>query len=83
MINNIFGDIIFDEVFMIMGFIGMLLLVLFREDSFGMYELIYGSVFDIVGKDIVNLIVIILFVSMMLRYSFNLEEEVKCIEDVV
>lgn len=54
---NLFGDIIFDECVMIMGFMGLLFLVSFNEDGFGMYELVGGLVFDIVGKGIVNFIV--------------------------
>ncbi|MCV2287608.1 3-isopropylmalate dehydrogenase [Clostridioides difficile] len=81
--NNIFGDIISDEASMITGSIGMLPSASLREDSFGMYEPIHGSAPDIAGKDIVNPIATILSVSMMLRHSFNLEEEAKCIEDAV
>ncbi len=83
MTNNIFGDIISDEASMITGSIGMLPSASLREDSFGMYEPIHGSAPDIAGKDIVNPIATILSVSMMLRHSFNLEEEAKCIEDAV
>lgn len=54
---NIFGDIIFDEVVMIIGLMGMFLFVSFNEDGFGLYELVGGFVLDIVGKNIVNLIV--------------------------
>ncbi|MCC0704164.1 3-isopropylmalate dehydrogenase [Clostridioides sp. ES-S-0049-02] len=81
--NNIFGDIISDEASMVTGSIGMLPSASLREDSFGMYEPIHGSAPDIAGKDIVNPIATILSVAMMLRHSFNLEDEAKCIEDAV
>lgn len=48
-IGNLFGDILLDEVLMCVGLIGMLFLVVFDGLFKGMYELIYGSVFDIVG----------------------------------
>lgn len=48
-IGNLFGDILFDEVVMLIGLIGMLLLVFLDENVKGMYELCYGLVFDIVG----------------------------------
>lgn len=78
-----FGDILLDEVSMVIGLIGMLFLVFLGDGIFGVYELIYGSVLDIVGMGIVNLLVIIFFIVMMFRYSFLLEKEVKIIENVV
>lgn len=48
-IFNMFGDILFDEVLMIVGLIGMFVFVLFGEGRVGFYELIYGIVLDIVG----------------------------------
>ena len=54
-----------------------------RSDKFGMYEPIHGSAPDIAGKNIVNPIATILSVAMMLRYSFDLEEEAKDIEKAV
>ena len=48
-----------------------------------MYEPIHGSAPDIAGQDKANPIATILSVAMMLRYSFNLEEEAVCIENAV
>lgn len=48
-----------------------------------MYEPIHGSAPDIAGMDIANPLATILSVAMMLRYSFNLEEEAKAIENAV
>ena len=49
----------------------------------GLYEPIHGSAPDIAGMDIANPLATILSVAMMLRYSFNLEEEAKAIENAV
>ena len=81
--NNIFGDILSDEASIITGSIGMLPSASLRSDKFGMYEPIHGSAPDIAGKNIVNPIATILSVAMMLRYSFDLEEEAKDIEKAV
>ena len=48
-----------------------------------MYEPIHGSAPDIAGMGIANPLATILSVAMMLRYSFNLDEEAKVIEDAV
>lgn len=82
-IDNMFGDILLDEVFMLIGFIGMLFFVLFDVNNKGMYEFCYGFVLDIVGQGIVNLLVIIFLVLMMLCYSFSQVIVVDVIEQVV
>lgn len=46
---NLFGDIVFDECVMMIGLMGLLFLVSMNEDGFGLYELVGGFVFDIVG----------------------------------
>ena len=81
--NNIFGDIISDEASIITGSIGMLPSASLRNDKFGMYEPIHGSAPDIAGQNIVNPIATILSVAMMLRYSFDLENEAREIENAV
>ncbi len=81
--ENMFGDILSDEASMITGSIGMLPSASLREDSFGMYEPIHGSAPDIAGKGIANPIATILSAAMMLRYSFSLETEARCIEKAV
>lgn len=81
--NNIFGDIISDEASMITGSIGMLPSASLRDDKFGMYEPIHGSAPDIAGQNIVNPIATILSVAMMLRYSFDLEQEAREIEEAI
>ena len=85
--NNIFGDILSDEASMITGSIGMLpsASLAQREDgsSFGMYEPVHGSAPDIAGQNIANPLATILSIAMMLRYSFNLQEEATAIEGAV
>jgi len=81
--SNIFGDILSDEASMICGSIGMLPSASLGSDNFGLYEPIHGSAPDIAGKNIANPIATILSCAMMLRYTFDLEEEAKTIENAV
>ncbi len=81
--SNIFGDILSDEASQITGSIGMLPSASLGEGTLGMYEPIHGSAPDIAGKDIANPIATILSMAMMLRYSFNLNEEALAIENAV
>lgn len=81
--ENMFGDILSDEASMITGSIGMLSSASLREDKFGMYEPSHGSAPDIAGKEIANPIATILSAAMMLRYSFDLDDEAKAIENAI
>lgn len=81
--ENMFGDILSDEASMITGSIGMLSSASLRDDSFGMYEPSHGSAPDIAGKDMANPIATILSAAMMLRYSFDMEDEADSIENAV
>ncbi|MGI6467101.1 MAG: 3-isopropylmalate dehydrogenase [Sphaerochaetaceae bacterium] len=81
--SNMFGDILSDQASQITGSIGMLPSASLRDDKFGLYEPIHGSAPDIANKDIVNPIAMILSVAMMLRHSFDLEEEAVSIEEAV
>lgn len=81
--TNMFGDILSDEASMLTGSIGMLASASLGEGSLGMYEPIHGSAPDIAGQDKANPIATILSAAMMLKYSFNLEEEAKVIEEAV
>jgi 3-isopropylmalate dehydrogenase len=74
--ENLFGDILSDEMAMISGSLGMLpsaSLGEARENGlyFGMYEPSGGSAPDIAGQGIANPIAQILSVSMMLRHSLG------------
>ncbi len=81
--ENMFGDILSDEASMLTGSIGMLASASLGETKRGMYEPIHGSAPDIAGKDIANPIATILSAAMMLRYSFDLEEEARAVEKAV
>lgn len=81
--SNIFGDILSDEASQITGSIGMLPSASLGDGTLGMYEPIHGSAPDIAGKNIANPIATILSMSMMLRYSFNLNQEALAIENAV
>ena len=81
--SNMFGDILSDEASMITGSIGMLPSASLGKGTLGMYEPIHGSAPDIAGKGIANPLATILSTAMMLRYSFNLENEAKDIENAV
>jgi len=81
--ENMFGDILSDEASMITGSIGMLSSASLREDTFGLYEPSHGSAPDIAGKNLANPIAAILSAAMMLRYSFNMQEEANAIENAV
>lgn len=81
--ENMFGDILSDEASMITGSIGMLSSASLNETRFGMYEPSHGSAPDIAGKDIANPIATVLSAAMMLRYSFDLDQEADAIEAAV
>lgn len=81
--ENMFGDILSDEASMITGSIGMLSSASLNEGKFGMYEPSHGSAPDIAGKNVANPIATILSAAMMLRYSFDLDEEANSIEGAV
>lgn len=80
--ENLFGDILSDEASVLTGSIGMLPSASLSE-TVGLYEPVHGSAPDIAGKGIANPLGMILSAAMMLRYSFNLDEEAKVIEDAV
>lgn len=81
--ENMFGDILSDEASMITGSIGMLPSASLGGGNKGMYEPVHGSAPDIAGQDKANPIATVLSVSMMLKYTFGLNEESKVIEDAV
>ena len=81
--ENMFGDILSDEASMITGSIGMLSSASMNESKFGLYEPSHGSAPDIAGMDVANPIATILSAAMMLRYSFDLDQEASAIEKAV
>lgn len=81
--ENMFGDILSDEASMVTGSIGMLSSASLKEGSFGLYEPSHGSAPDIAGQDIANPIATILSASMLLRYSFNMDEAADAVDHAV
>ncbi|HJU72871.1 MAG TPA: 3-isopropylmalate dehydrogenase [Gemmatimonadaceae bacterium] len=88
--ENMFGDILSDEASMLAGSIGLL-----PSASLGdapsaagawrpaLYEPIHGAAPDIAGSGTANPIGAIGSVAMMLRYSFELHEEARAVEDAI
>ncbi|QHE51159.1 3-isopropylmalate dehydrogenase [Pontibacillus sp. HMF3514] len=81
--ENLFGDILSDEASVLTGSLGMLPSASIRSDGVGLYEPVHGSAPDIAGKGVVNPLGMILSVALMLRHSFQLEEEAAKIEKAV
>ena len=81
--ENLFGDILSDEASQITGSIGMIPSSSMGATSRGLYEPIHGSAPDIAGQDKANPIGTILAAAMMLRYSFDMEQEAAAIESAV
>lgn len=81
--ENMFGDILSDEASMVTGSIGMLSSASLGAGKLGLYEPSHGSAPDIAGKDIANPIATILSAAMLLRYSFDLDEEANAVEAAV
>jgi 3-isopropylmalate dehydrogenase len=86
--ENLFGDILSDELAMLTGSIGMLPSASLGTGHhgsyrFGLYEPSGGSAPDIAGMGIANPIAQILSVAMLLRYSFDLNDSAARIESAV
>jgi 3-isopropylmalate dehydrogenase len=86
--ENLFGDILSDEMAMIAGSLGMLAsasLGKAREGGlyFGLFEPSGGTAPDIAGKGIANPIAQILSAALLLRFSLGLEKEAAAIESAV
>lgn len=81
--ENMFGDILSDEASMITGSIGMLPSASLGEGKPGLYEPSHGAAPDIAGKDLANPIATILSAAMMLRYSFDMDNEALAVEEAV
>jgi len=86
--ENMFGDILSDEMAMIAGSLGMLPSASLGEGKdatkrFGMYEPSGGTAPDIAGKNIANPIAQILSAGMMLRYSAARADAADAIDQAV
>jgi 3-isopropylmalate dehydrogenase len=83
--SNIFGDLLSDLASMLTGSLGMLpSATLGLPDESGrrraLYEPIHGSAPDIAGKGLANPLAQILSFAMLLRYSFDMQEDATLIE---
>ena len=81
--ENMFGDILSDEASMVTGSIGMLASASLGESKLGLYEPSHGSAPDIAGQNKANPLAMIMSAAMMLRYSFNLEQEARQVESAI
>ena len=81
--ENMFGDILTDEVAMLPGSLGLCPSASIGEGKRGLYEPIHGSAPDIAGRGIANPCGTILSAAMLLRHSLGLEDEAAAIEQAV
>lgn len=86
--ENMFGDILSDEMAAITGSIGMLPSASLGKSKpgglyFGLFEPGGGSAPDIAGKGIANPIAQVLSAAMMLRFAFGREDAAAAIEQAV
>src|SRR5256884_912445 len=80
--ENMFGDILSDQAGGTVGSLGLLASASIGG-TVGLYEPVHGSAPDIAGRGIANPLGAILSAAMMLRHSFQLEAEARCIERAV
>ncbi|MDB6137313.1 MAG: isocitrate/isopropylmalate dehydrogenase [Verrucomicrobiaceae bacterium] len=86
--ENLFGDILSDEMAMICGSLGMLASASLGKPKgdglyFGLFEPSGGTAPDIAGMGIANPIAQILSCALLLRFSLGLETEANAIETAV
>ena len=86
--TNMFGDILSDAAAMATGSLGMLPSAsLGAPDDSGrrnaLYEPVHGAAPDIAGQNKANPLASVLSYAMMLRYSFDMEEDAKLVERAV
>lgn len=87
--ENMFGDILSDEMAVICGSLGMLCSASVgscqnkHNKPYGLYEPAGGTAPDIAGQNVANPCAQVLSAAMMLRYSFGLEDEANAIEHAV
>ena len=86
--DNLFGDLLSDTAAMLTGSLGMLPSASLGPTSkngkrSALYEPVHGSAPDIAGKGKANPLAMILSFAMMLKYSFDMQEDSKLIEQAV
>ena len=80
--ENMFGDILSDQAGGVVGSLGLLASASIGGPV-GIYEPVHGSAPDIAGKGIANPLGAILSAALLLRHSFQLDQEAACIENAV
>ena len=81
--ENMFGDILSDEISVLGGSIGLLPSASLGTEGPSMFEPIHGSAPDIAGQDLANPVGTILSAALLLRHSLKLEDEADSIEAAV
>jgi 3-isopropylmalate dehydrogenase len=81
--ENLFGDILSDEIAGIVGSLGLLPSGSIRGDRWGLYEPVHGAAPDIAGRGLANPSAAILSAAMLLRHSLDLELEAALVERAV
>ena len=81
--ENMFGDIMSDEISVLGGSIGLLPSASLGASGPGLFEPIHGSAPDIASQDRANPVGTILSAALMLRHSLGLEDEAASIEAAV
>lgn len=81
--SNMFGDIISDEGGGILGSLGLLPSGSLGDGKRSIYEPVHGSAPDIAGKGVANPIATILSVTLMLRFSFDMDRSASLVEKAV
>ena len=87
--ENMFGDILSDEMAVVCGSLGMMASASLGDvknrfgKPFGLYEPAGGTAPDIAGKDLANPCAQILSAALLLRHSFGLDAEASAIEAAV
>jgi len=86
--DNLFGDLLSDTAAMLTGSLGMLpsaALGPVKDNGTraAMYEPVHGSAPDIAGKSIANPLAMIMSFAMMLKYSFDMQEDSQLVEKAV
>ena len=86
--DNLFGDLLSDIAAMLTGSLGMLPSaslgpVAENGSRAAMYEPVHGSAPDIAGQGKANPLAMIMSFAMMLKYSFNMQEDSELVEKAV
>lgn len=80
--TNMFGDILSDAASVLPGSLGLMPSASIGKE-YALYEPIHGSAPKYTGKNKINPIATILSAAMMLRYSFDMQDEADEIEATV